>query len=220
MEPVLGERAVARGGGEVHRRPGGAQRILEALAPFGERRLAQIVVAVREEVPRYERCRRLLGQQLHARGGRMDAQEERFEVEPRGADDDDLAVDDAALRQVGEQRLDELGEVAVQRLEVAALQQELVAVAKDQRAEAVPLRLELPAVALRQAVGGGGEHRLDRRVEGKAHRLGRTSYNRSGRGAQGRWRSREYTSRGKRTPAVRSSNVMRSSMKYVVTILL
>ena len=70
---------------------------------------------------------------------------------PSAPDDDDLAVDDAALGQRGGERGDELGEVAVHRLLVAALQQDLVAVAEDQRAEAVPLGLELPALAVGQA---------------------------------------------------------------------
>ena len=59
----------------------------------------------------------------------------------------------------------ELREVAVERLEVARLDVDLVAVAEDERPEAVPLRLEQPAVALGQAVDGLGEHRLDRRLE-------------------------------------------------------
>ena len=66
---------------------------------------------------------------------------------PLVADDDDLAVDDAALGKRRRERRDQLREVAVHRLLVAALQQDLVAVAEHQRAEAVPLRLELPAFA-------------------------------------------------------------------------
>ena len=46
--------------------------------------------------------------------------------------------------QLRAQRLDELGEVAVERLLVAALDEDLVAVAEDQHAKAVPLRLEDP----------------------------------------------------------------------------
>ena len=47
----------------------------------------------------------------------------------------------------------ELREVAIERLEVAGLDVDLVAVAEDDRPEAVPLRLEQPAVAGREAVG-------------------------------------------------------------------
>src|SRR5205085_5467853 len=56
-----------------------------------------------------------------------------------------------------------------ERLEVAALDQDLVAVPEDDRPEAVPLRLVEPAIAIGQAVGGLGEHRVERRVEGEMH---------------------------------------------------
>ena len=58
-----------------------AEHLLEPLAPLGERRLAQVLVAEREQVPGDERGRRLRGEQLHPRRGRMDAQEQRLEVE-------------------------------------------------------------------------------------------------------------------------------------------
>ena len=91
------ERAIARRRGEVHRRRRAREHALEPLAPHRERRVAQVLVAEREQVPGHERGRRLRGEQLHARRGGMDAQEQRLEVEPAGADDDDLAVDDAAF---------------------------------------------------------------------------------------------------------------------------
>src|SRR3989442_10146658 len=87
----------------------------------------------------------------------MDAEEQRLEVEPAHADDDDLAVDDTALGQRRGEGCDELGEVTVHRLLVAALQHDLVAVAKHQRPKAVPLGLELPAVAARQGIRGLGQ---------------------------------------------------------------
>src|SRR5207247_3976484 len=123
----------------------------------------------REKIPAHERARRLRGQELHPRYGGMDTQEQRLEVEPADADDDDLAVDDAALgERVGERR-QELGEVSVHRLLVSALQQDLVAVAKHQRAKAVPLGLEQPAVPGGQGFGGARQHGLERRSEGQAH---------------------------------------------------
>src|SRR3989442_15991290 len=99
----------------------------------------------------------------------MDAEEQRLEVEPAHADDDDLAVDDTALGQRRGEGCDELGEVTVHRLLVAALQHDLVAVAKHQCSKAVPLGLELPAVAARQGVRGFGQHGHERRSEGQAH---------------------------------------------------
>src|SRR6185369_6132899 len=99
----------------------------------------------------------------------MDAQEQGLEVEPVGADDHDLAVDDAALRQRGDQRGDELREVPVHGLLVAALQQDLVAVAEDQRSKAVPLGLELPSVTAGQGLRRVGQHGRERRRERQAH---------------------------------------------------
>src|SRR5213592_4253324 len=114
----------------------------------------------------------------------MDAEQQRLEVEPAGADDDDLTVDDAALGQRRGEGCDELGEVAIHRLLVAALQHDLVAVAKQQRPKAVPLGLELPAVAARQGVRGLGEHGRERRIEGQAHGPILTP------GGESRWRAR------------------------------
>ena len=72
----------------------------------------------------------------------MQAQLQRVEVEPARRRDDDLAVEHAAVRQRVEQRRVQLGKVAIERLEVAALDVDVAAAAKDDRAKAVPLRLE------------------------------------------------------------------------------
>src|SRR4029077_9115124 len=112
---------------------------------------------------------RLRGQELYPRRGGMDAQEQRFEVEATGADDDNLAVDDASLGERAGKRLQELGEVAVHRLLVPALQQDVVAVAEHERAKAVPFGLEEPPIAAGQALSGAGQHGLDRRAEREAH---------------------------------------------------
>src|SRR5258707_10008763 len=64
----------------------------------------------------------------------------------------------------------ELREVTVERLEVAGLDQDFVAIAEDEGPEAVPFRLEQPAVILGQRISRLGQHRLDRWVEGQAHR--------------------------------------------------
>ncbi len=97
------------------------QHELESFAPRRERLVAQVLIVEREQVPGHERGRRLRGEQLHPRRGGVDAQEQRLEVEPVGADDDDLAVDHTALGQPGGQRGDELGEIPVHRLLVTAL---------------------------------------------------------------------------------------------------
>ena len=94
-----------------------------------------------------------LGEHPDPRGGRVDAQQERLEVERAVTRDDDLAVEHAALRERRPQRRGQLREVAVERLEVARLRVDLVAVAEDEGAEAVPLGLEQPAVVARQRIG-------------------------------------------------------------------
>ena len=74
------------------------------------------------------------------------------------------------------QRLEQLGEVAVQRFFVAALDQDLVAVAKDERAKPVPLGFEDPVPAGRQFTDALGQHRQERRVHGKIHTLSYTAH--------------------------------------------
>ena len=66
---------------------------------------------------------------------------------------------DAALGQVREQRLDELGEVASERPLVPAAELDLGAVPKDDAAKAVPLRLVDETVALGHLAGELRQHR-------------------------------------------------------------
>ena len=71
----------------------------------------------------------------------MEPQLQRVEIQAlaRG-DDHDLAVDHAVLRQALEQRIVQLGKVAVERPRVAALDVHARAAAEHDGAEAVPLR--------------------------------------------------------------------------------
>ena len=77
-----------------------------------------------------------------------------------GVEDDELAVEDVAA--VGEL---ELREVAAQRLAAARLDVDVVAVDEDDCAEAVPLGLVRPLVALGQCLARERELRLDRGLE-------------------------------------------------------
>ena len=96
----------------------------------------------------------------------MDPLEERLEVEPAAGGDHDLAVEDAAGRELLPQGSGQLREVSGERPLVAAAQLDLVAVAEDDAAEPVPFRLvqhpalrrELPG-ELGQHGGDGGHHR-------------------------------------------------------------
>src|SRR5439155_12793002 len=97
------------------------------------------------------------------------AQLQRLEVEPPLARDDALAVDDTAHGKAGKEGGLELGEVAIEGFQVAALEVEPVAVAEHDRAEPVPLRLEEPAIALGQLRRELRQHRLDRRLDRDSH---------------------------------------------------
>jgi hypothetical protein len=121
--------------------------------------LAEVLVAVGEQVEGDE-AGRGLGRELgDAAGGGVDPQRQEVEVEPVGRGDHELAVDDGARGQRGLERLDDLGEVAVQRPLVAAAELDLVAVPEDDAAEPVPLWLVRVAGPVRQLAGKGGQHR-------------------------------------------------------------
>src|SRR5581483_226322 len=61
--------------------------------------------------------------------------------------------------------------VAVERLLVAALNQDVVTVAKYHRAKPIPLRFEDPLITTRQLRHAFREHRQDRRVNRQLHAL-------------------------------------------------
>ena len=66
----------------------------------------------------------------------------------------------------------QLGEVAVERPQVAALDEDVGVAAEDDGAEAVPLRLEQEVARVGQRLGQLGQHRLDRRRDGGAGEAG------------------------------------------------
>lgn len=74
----------------------------------------------------------------------MQAELQSVEVQFVILNDDDLSIEDAAGRQRSAYRVEQLGEVAVQWLFIAALNQDLITIAEQQRAKAIPLRLENP----------------------------------------------------------------------------
>jgi len=72
---------------------------------------------------------------------RVDALQQRVEVQPAVPRDDDLAVQHTAWRKLLPKRRDHLGEVPGERLAGTAADLDLVAVTEDDRPEAVPLGL-------------------------------------------------------------------------------
>ena len=172
IEPSAGDRRVGRGRREMHRFGRIAGQLLEPSAAFGEGAVAKVVVALGQAVEGDEGCRRGRGEHPDPRLGWMDPDEQRVEVEPAlGPGDDDLTVDDEAGigATQGEQRRVELGEVSVQRLAIARLEEDRCPVAEGDGAEPVPLRLIGPAVSGRDLRCRLGQHRLERWVEWQGH---------------------------------------------------
>ena len=177
-QPVDRGRAVAGHRRHMNRRRDVGERALERPPALGHRLAAQVLAVERQQIERHERGRRRLRELGDARCGRMQPQLQRVEVEPFRRRDHDLAVDDAVGRKSGEQRVVQLGEVAIERPQVAALHEQVACPAKHDRPEAVPFRLEKKRALFRQHVRQLREHGLDRgrdrksRVSHLAHDTG------------------------------------------------
>ena len=146
------------------------EQSLEARAALLLRGPTQILSVDGNRVERHERGRRLQGKLRDAGRGRMEPHLERVEIQAVGRRDDDLAVQHAALGQACQQRVVQLGKVAVEGTQVAALDEDLSPAAEDDRAEAVPFRLIQPPIASRELVRKLGQHRLDGWTQWKRRR--------------------------------------------------
>src|SRR5262245_47325082 len=100
----------------------------------------------------------------------MKPQLERIEVESVRRGNDDLSVHHAVQRKVGKKRVAKLGKVAIERPQIAALNEEVRAMAEHDRAKAVPLRLVKKPAARRQRVRKLSQHRLNRWYDRERHR--------------------------------------------------
>ena len=139
-------------------------------AAYGEGLVAQIAIFKLKQIEEDNRGRQLCSECLHTRSSGMDAQCQRVKVQTAIARDDDLTVEDASLRELLEQSFAQLREVAIQRLAVTALDQQLVSVAKDHGAKSIPFRLEDPRVCVGwNFIHSLGEHGEDRRWQGEWH---------------------------------------------------
>src|SRR5207237_5410577 len=160
LEPVLGGRQVAR----ERREADAFRRALRELGATLLERAAPHLVAVPEQEVEDDVLRRDLRRELaDAALGRVQSHLHGVEVEVPLALDDDLAVERRVRRQ-GLAERPELREVAEQRTLVAAPERELAAVVLEHAAEAVPLRLVLPAVARRELLHELGLHRREGNV--------------------------------------------------------
>jgi hypothetical protein len=143
------------------------QQLFEAGAPLALRKRAKIRAVGGEQIERDEFCGHFRGQLRDARGRGMQTQLQRVEVEPLARDDYNLAVDHTPIWEPREESVVELGEVAVERTQIAALNEHFGLASKHDRAKAVPLRLVEQAIADWKGVGQFREHRFDRRCERK-----------------------------------------------------
>ena len=172
-EPALRLRAVARRGREPDARTGEVPRRerLERATAHREGVLGERVpVLVHEQVEREQRRGAFARQLAHATLGRMDAEEQRLELEAALHRHDELAVEHAAAHRERGDRLRDLGEVARERLSRLRLERDVPAVLERDAAEPVPLRLEQPAVALGQRADEARLHRGQRRAKRKVER--------------------------------------------------
>src|SRR6266496_3953367 len=99
----------------------------------------------------------------------MKAELERIEIETFIARYDDFPIEHALFGQLRFQWIDELREISIERLLVAALYEKFVAVAEDECAESVPLRLEDPSFAGWKLTDSLCEHWKDRRIDSEVH---------------------------------------------------
>lgn len=101
----------------------------------------------------------------------MDAELKCIEIEMTIVGDHEFAVENAFLGKLLAHRFKHLGEVAVERLFIAALQENLIPIAKYEDAKAIPLGLVDPVPLGRDLFDAFGEHRKDWRIYGDVHAL-------------------------------------------------
>src|SRR5207245_2334214 len=165
--PLFREAPVLRHRREMERRTELREQLLQQRAPLALRHRHPVAPTGGEEVEGHEARGCLLRELRHARGGGVQPHLQRVEVETARGRDHDLAIDHTAFRQLFEQRVVQFREIAVERLQVTALDVDVRGAAKHDRAEPVPLGLEQKGPVVGQRFRQLGEHRLDRRCYGK-----------------------------------------------------
>src|SRR3954464_6034030 len=99
----------------------------------------------------------------------MESHLEEVEAQTLLARDHYLAVEDASFRKLRLERSEQLGEIAVERLLVAALDEDVVAIPEDQGAKAIPFGLEDPPFAGWKRADPLGEHRQNWWIDSEVH---------------------------------------------------
>ena len=172
LEPVECDFPVGGCRRDVDRRPGRFEERFQRGATLVKRLGAKIAIALAEQIKEDTRCRSFRGKQLYARGGGMNAQLKGIEVEPSFMGDDEFAVEHRLCGKLLAKWTDHLGEVSIEGLLIAALDEDLIAVAKDEYAKAIPLGLIDPFTLRGNFVDALSEHGKDGRIDGKVHGRG------------------------------------------------
>ena len=141
------------------------EELFERVAPFRKRFVRQILAAKLQRVEQHQFGRMLGCELAHPALGGMKPKLKRVERQRIADRDDELAIDQEAALLQPAKHLDHVGKVAAERLARLGGQRDLVAVAASEAAEAVPLGLELPSVAVGQL---GREKRFHRRRDCRA----------------------------------------------------
>ena len=171
VEPIDGGRPIASHRRQMNRRRNAREEVFQNCAPFGLRLAHHIAAVCGENVESDERRRHFLREFLHSGRRRMQSKLQRIEFETVRSRHHDLSVEDTAFRQPFEKQLMQLGEIAIQWTQIAALNEDVLIASIDDGAKAVPFRLEEILAGDRQIAGELGEHRLDRRSNGKVRGL-------------------------------------------------
>ncbi len=116
-----------------------------------------------QQVKRDKGSRSALRELLDPRGRRVEAHLQAAEVEPMFRRHHDLAVHHGTARQLLEKDGVQLGEVAIEGSQRAALDVDIVRAPEDDRAKPVPLGLKQKVAVLRDLIGDLGEHGFDGR---------------------------------------------------------
>src|SRR5579872_1279608 len=168
-KPVGGDFAIAGCGSDMDRRGGRRNQLLQFAPALLECLAAEVAITNTQQIKKDKRSRSLLRQKLHSRSCGMQPKLQKIEVELVIFDNDDLAIQHTPWRQCRSQRRLKLREIPVKRLFVPALDENLIAIAKYQRAKSIPFRLKDPIIAFRQFSHTLGQHRKDWRIDGKIH---------------------------------------------------
>ena len=99
----------------------------------------------------------------------MDAQLKSLEVESAIPGNHDFTIEDATGRQLILQRRDQFWKVAIERFLIAALDEDVVPVPKDDSSKSVPFGLKDPPIPLGKIADPFGEHWGNRRIHGQVH---------------------------------------------------